>query len=173
MTTSHTPLAPFIIPNTPLHLAAYFGDHTRTAFLLAQGADIEAVATNNHTALHVATQCDQQAVMNVLLAHHANPNARDTSGFTPLHHAAQEGHYRAVHILAVGGGANVDARNYGGETPLHCAVMADNARVQGALRVVRLLLANGADKSAKEGRGYVAAELAVGPDREQIRALLQ
>lgn len=176
MTTASTPIAlttNIVLPNTPLHLAAYFGDRARTAVLLANGADVEALATNNYTALHVAALRDQRGVMTVLLAHQANTNARDISGFTPLHYAAQEGYYRAVQILAVRGDADVDARNNEGETPLHCAVVADNARILGAVDVVRVLLANGADRMAVERHGYVAAQLAVGPGRVEIRALLQ
>lgn len=109
----------------------------------------------------------------MLLANRANTNARDVFGFTPLHYAAQEGHHRTVQILVVRGRADVEARNAEGETALHCAVVADNAGAQGTVDVVRVLLANGADKGAKENRGFLAAQLAVGPNSEELQRLLQ
>lgn len=168
-----TPTPPTVLPNTPLHLAAYFGNRLRAVYLLSHGADTEALCTNNYTALHVAATLDQRGVLTVLLANRANTNARDVFGFTPLHYAAQEGHYRTVHILVVRGRADVEARNAEGETPLHCAVVADNTGVQGTVDVVRVLLANGADKGAKENRGFLAAQLAVGPNSEELQRLLQ
>lgn len=176
MATTSTPITLptlSVLPNTPLHLAAYFGDRAQIRRLISNGADIEALGTGNYTALHVAARRDQRGVMTVLLAHLANTDARDISGFTPLHYAAQEGYYRAVQILAVCGGAQVNARNNEGETPLHCAVVADNARVVGAVDAVRVLLANGADRMAVERHGYLAAQLAVGPGSVEIRWLLQ
>lgn len=162
---------PFI--NTPLHLATYFGDRLRAVYLLAHGADTEALTANDYTALHVAALLDQRGVMTVLLANRANTAARDRFGFTPLHYAAQEGYHRAVHILLVRGNADVEARNSEGETALHCAVVADNSGMLGAVNVVKVLLDNGADSTAKENNGYLASQLAVGPNKEELKRLLQ
>lgn len=64
-----------------------------------------------------------------------------TTGYTPLHYAAREGHAPCVALL-LARGARPDARTKGGATPLHRAAFAGRAEV------VRLLLEAGADASA-------------------------
>jgi hypothetical protein len=90
--------------------------------------------------LTVAVICHQPAIVNVLLAQDADPNASD--GEAPLIRAAQDGPEIVRALIAHG--ADVNAKNMIGATPLIQAV---------AFRrpvVVKLLLTHGADVNAKE-----------------------
>ena len=81
----------------------------------------------------------------------ANPNARNKSGFTPLHWAASTGWYRhgsAETVTALlKAGANPNARNGGGATPLHFAAGAAHTEA------VEALLQAGADLEARTKGG--------------------
>src|SRR5262245_29193587 len=70
------------------------------------------------------------------LVGHANVDAKDGTGFTPLVLAAAFGTREAVEVL-LGAGANVNAESDGALTALHVAWHND--------AVVRLLLARGAN----------------------------
>lgn len=159
--------------NTALHLAAFDGNRTTATRLLDEGLDIDAVGTNGFTPLHVAAVNGRAGVVIVLLARGANIGARDIWGMTPLHQAAGEGKWKVLQILAVRGEAEIDASDLEGQTPLHSAVVADAHDVEGAVKCVEILLARGADKGAKDKSGYLPADLATGPNKEVIKALLQ
>jgi ankyrin repeat protein len=57
-----------------------------------------------YTGLHRAAASGDVAQIRKLLAEHANPNARDAAGRSPLHVAAFGSHYDAVRALVAGGG---------------------------------------------------------------------
>jgi len=80
-------------------------------------------------------------------------------GYTPLHHAAREGH-TACCALLLDAGALVDARTAGGATSLHRAAFTGQAGV------VQLLLARGADAAAVDSDGETAAHKAASQARE-------
>jgi ankyrin repeat protein len=79
------------------------------------------------TPLHIAAQDGQKEIAELLLANHAEVDAKDHLGFTPLMDAATWGHKDIVQLLLVHG-ADVNAKNKSGETPLWCA----NHGVKGA-----------------------------------------
>jgi ankyrin repeat protein len=68
---------------------------------------------------------------------HANVNACDIIGRTPLHIASFFGRFDVVCIL-LDAGANVDVINERGQTPLYCVIYKDR------LDIARLLLDRGA-----------------------------
>ena len=75
----------------------------------------------------------------------ADPNTRDSWGWTPLHATAGFGQLGSVRVL-VDAGADLDAQDSAfGFTPLHAAVE------QGQTEVVRLLVDAGADLDARGG----------------------
>lgn len=159
--------------NTALHLAAFEGDRNTTTRLLDEGFDIDAVGTNGFTPLHVAALNDRPGVVIVLLARGANTDARDVWGMTPLHQVAGEGKWKVLQILLVRGEAEIEARDHEGQTPLHSAVVGDAHNVEGVVKCIEILLARGADKSAKDNSGYLPADLATGPNKEAIKAMLE
>lgn len=84
-----------------------------------------------------------------LLAGGADPNVRDTDGFTPLMRACESGRHAAVALL-LQRGADAGARTQYGETVLTLAVQG------GSEETVRLLLEHGADPNVMPGSGLPA-----------------
>jgi len=76
---------------TALHLAAAFGTPEAVALLLQKGAKVDAVSTNPQTnqPLHAALALSRNPeTIQLLLQAGADPNARQTAGFTALFSAA-------------------------------------------------------------------------------------
>jgi uncharacterized protein len=90
-----------------------------------------------------------------LLAEGYDPNARDKSGWTPLHFAAQGNAVDLAECLLTGGAA-VDTRDEHGNTPLSTAVF--NSRGHGEM--IALLRAYGADSYAQNNHGVSPLSLA-------------
>ena len=96
--------------------------------LLEFGADIRSVDEDGNTALHRACECANIKSVEVLLEHHADPNAKAKGGFTPLMSADA-----ACARLLINYGAMVSIRNEKGDTSL------DLARLYGSKALVSLL----------------------------------
>ena len=101
-------------------------------------------------------------VVRLLLEHGADPNAEDDYGDVPLHSASSA---RIVRLL-LEHGADAEARNGDGETPLHKIEAADS---------VRLLLEHGADPNAQDDDGNVPLHEACSRlrDADTVRFLLE
>ena len=95
-----------------------------------------------------APPIDHAEVVRMLLQAGAAPNASDEDGNTALIEAARDA---GVALLLIKAGANVNARNNMGITPLINTPSAD---------IVRVLLDNGADASARDKSGRTALDLA-------------
>lgn len=68
-------------------------------FLLKAGMDIEATEEAGATALYLAAETGQLAVVQCLIEAGADKNAADEAGATPLYTAAQYGHAEVVQHL--------------------------------------------------------------------------
>jgi ankyrin repeat protein len=115
---------------TLLHLAAFFGHRELAEFLLAEGADINAVSKNQTfargvTPLHSALAASQTALATLLIDKDADLTARDADGNTPLHSAAFHGNIPIVQLL-LAKKAEVNSRNTAGSTPV--AMASQNQR---------------------------------------------
>jgi len=100
-----------------------------------------------------------------LLEEGADPNERDSSGWTPLHTAATHGHVNVAKLL-IEYGADVNAKTLRGWTPLHFA---------SAFRMpllVMLLLEKGADVNAKDKDGATPLHFAASKGYLDIVELL-
>lgn len=96
---SRNPLA-----NTPLHAAAAGQHEDVSVFLIARGADVNAVDAGRHTPLHIAAENGQLAVVEALLARGADPHAVDAEDKTPMSRAAARNHTAVVDAVNLRGG---------------------------------------------------------------------
>jgi len=117
-----------------------------TQLLLENGADANARDYAEVTPLMSATYNGDKDVVSLLLAHHAEVNAKGNSGRSPLHYAVWRNQNNADAIpiaeILIAAGADVNARDSSGQTPLkwigtgkqeHYAKMAALLRQHGAL----------------------------------------
>ena len=74
-------------------------------------------------------------------------------GWTPLHEAANHGHYN-VAVMLVKAGANVNAQAMDDVTPLH------DAAIVGQLKMVKMLIEKGADPLLKNKKGKTPQDVA-------------
>lgn len=102
----------------PLGLACYFGHAELAEFLMDEGADVNAPSENaiEVRPINAAAAARSVKIAASLLARGADPNARQQSGFTPLHTAAKNGDAELLKLL-LAYGANARAANGKGETP--------------------------------------------------------
>lgn len=112
---------------TPLHLAAFFGRDACAAYLIDNGAPLDALSTNamRNTPLHSALAgTTSPTLVRRLIFAGADVGARADGGVQPLHLAASRGD-QALCELLMGRGADPAARTDAGETA------ADLARGRG------------------------------------------
>ena len=85
---------------TPLHVAVSRGQAAVAGFLVSAGANVGAADAEGRIPLHLAAykderdvlfSVDKRGVLDMLLEHTMDPNARDKQGLTPLHYAARHG----------------------------------------------------------------------------------
>lgn len=136
------PNAATLIGLTPLNGAALRGDVDAVRVLIEAGALVDAKSGAGTTALMGAATNGSPAVVELLLAKGADTNARSKIGETPLGNAAGAGNAETVKIL-LEHGATVNSRNDRGYSPLMLAAGSDAMNAD----IIRLLLANGADRS--------------------------
>jgi ankyrin repeat protein len=127
----------------------------RVKVLLEYGAGVEDRGRQGLTALHYAVRGGKLPLIQLLLERGAQVNARDEDGLTPLLQLAKtrsKADPIPVMELLAAGGADLDARDATQGT-----LLMYFAR-QGKAEAVRWLLANGADRRARNQSGKTAAE---------------
>lgn len=126
--------------NKALYVAIYHGFNDVVDTLLAHGANINAIVTNNgDSLLHCAAYNGYLNVVTTLLARGAMVNTTNNTGDSPLHLAAQQGHWRIITKL-LAHGADSARPNGAGQTaavlarrnshPIVAARLAWKRRVQ-------------------------------------------
>ena len=120
--------------NTPLHLAAWFGNPDMAWFLLYTNisgkterleTDINIQNKYGETALHYAAKLGREVCVRDVLLRRTDikPNIKDhRAGNTPLHEAAKNGHTEIVTMLLAHQDINPNLRNDAGFTPLQLAM---------------------------------------------------
>jgi ankyrin repeat protein len=162
---------------TPLHEAARIGDTAILRLLLKDPAKLrarlEAQSGDDRifTALHAAAHSGRAEAVRFLLDLGADPEAKGTGGFTPLHLGADAGHLEVVEELlgrSTRGGDRPEAgfRARGGSwqaTALHFAAL------RGHDDVVKSLLGHGADAKARDSGGASPLHWAAGLRDDAVR----
>jgi len=103
----------------PLALAVFFGNAETAAALLDAGADVNQQSRESMriAALHSACAARRLDLVQMLLSHGADPNARANAGLTPLHSAAGSGQVDLATLL-LSAGADIHMADDHGRTPL-------------------------------------------------------
>ena len=116
-------------------LASVFGHLGAVRYLAANGADINAVATNGsgYTALTGAVASGHTAIVEWLLAQGADPNYRYGAGYSPLLTAAANGHLAIVELL-LAHGADTHAVTNEGKTAAFLATERKHSEVAALLQ---------------------------------------
>ncbi|CAK7272634.1 hypothetical protein SEPCBS119000_005229 [Sporothrix epigloea] len=158
-TNGLTPLL-WAVTNGNLRLAEALLDGS-----LLAASDTSAAKNRGQTALHIATEANDEAMVCLLLRYEADPNVVCYGGWTPLHQPAQNGH-KAVVSLLLRYKADPNVTSDGVSTPLH------SAAEYGHEAVVSLLLDAGADVNAILCDGTTALHLAAEANDEAVVRLL-
>ena len=106
-------------------------------------------------------------VHSLIKTYEVNKEAEDDDGYTALHYASENGHYKLVKYL-IGSHVNKKAQNIRGWTALHCA------SYKGHMRTVKYLIDKCQfDCQAKATNGQTASDLALMHSRVNIVQYLE
>jgi ankyrin repeat protein len=113
---------------TPIALACFFNHEPLVRLLADRGADVNAASRDGHqrAPIHAAASGGSAAILEILLKHGADPDARQEMGFTAAHSAAANGNVEMLRLLAEHG-ADLQARSEKGEKPLDFAQRQNRA----------------------------------------------
>ena len=149
---------------TPLDLA----EGEIADFILKSGGKTS-VWLRADESIHLAAEAGHIEAVKKHLASGADVNGKDkdelNDGFTPLHHAAYEGHKKLIKII-VESGTNINATSDKRVTPLNTAVG------MGLIDCVELLINLGANLNEKDGEGWTALHLSSYSGKIEIVKLL-
>lgn len=122
-----------------LHVAVRQGNSDTVRFLIDNGASIDVLdGTAGESPVEIAVKKFHIDIVDLLLAHGADVNARGLGGKTALYGAARQHQIEIAHRL-IAGGADVNLKTDSGDVPLHVAVLNGN------MTMAKILIANGAD----------------------------
>ena len=83
---------------TPLHIGLENHHFKVAETLISKGANMNST-TFGETPLFTAAKTGDDILVKFLIDHHASTSIRDEAGYTPLHIAAEKGHYTVVKLL--------------------------------------------------------------------------
>lgn len=107
---------------TALGLASFFGRLSLVELFLGKGANPN-IASNNRfkvSPIHSACAISAFEIVELLIKHSADVNAKQMQGVTPLHSAAHNGQTKLSKLL-IDNGAEINAKMDNGQTPLFMA----------------------------------------------------
>jgi ankyrin repeat protein len=153
---------------TPLHLASLVGSREVAAWLIGQGARVDAAtAEQGHTPLIIAAGRGQVEVAKLLLEHSAKIDEKDSAGLTPLLWAIHQDQTPMAEYL-IRQGADINAGANIGRSALMMAAE------RGSVPLVAELIAKGANVNHTNAVGSDALiEAAEAGHAEVVRLLLQ
>ena len=151
---------------TPLHYAAKRGYTPTVGFLLAHGADTDAVCDlDGKSALHLACEFATEDVIYLLVKNRVDVDLVDMKGYTALLIAAENGKDSAIGLLA-NAGASLDMRNDRGRTALILAA------INGHASVIHELVTNGASIDITDQGRFNALERGIMNKQDSATAML-
>ncbi|KAM5365301.1 hypothetical protein ACJZ2D_011084 [Fusarium nematophilum] len=166
---SETLSASDIWDRSPLHIASSTGSMTAMRQLFEANITLNDTDENGWQALHYASAAGHDEMVKLLLEK-VDADPGDILDYTPLIHAAGNGHLATVKLL-LQDGANIESKAYGERTPLSCAAE------HGTAAVVELLLEKGADVRSTCEKGQTPLSYALGKIRRErleiVRLLVQ
>ena len=109
---------------TPLMLAAYYGHEEMTSYLVKNGAAIDGKSKFG-TPIMAATVKNNESIVDVLLAHGADPNIQDTNGKTALLYCSTFG-LNTIAEKLLRAGANPNLKDNTGNRALDYAILREN-----------------------------------------------
>jgi ankyrin repeat protein len=135
----------------------------------ARGVDPNEVDAVGNTALAHATARGHHEIVFELAEAGAVLGPLDVNQMSPLHVAVKNGHFPLAAFLTMYGVHQ--SRDKTGMTPLHhAATIADDAA---AMKMVHMLLSNGADISLRDASGRTAVEVATSQGRDELAAQIR
>jgi len=141
-------------------VAALSGGHFKVAELLFEhGANVDVRGKWNFTLLHFASRFNSSwpeerrvEMVQWLLNHGADVNAQGVGNWVPLLLAIRLGYFEICRLLQVHN-ADLHVRTINGETLLHQAASPSHDKHWDQLKIMRLLLDQGADVDARDNAG--------------------
>lgn len=166
--------------NSPIHLALKKNKDEIFRLLLEKNADVNVPGraspkTNDQTALYLAVARNDAALVRELLGRGANPNLADSAGSLPLVEAVvdSDADPEIVRMLIENGVEVNRTEKENGATALIFAAQNDRLPAPVRLKIVKLLLDNGANKSIKETSGKTALDWAREKKNQETAELLK
>ncbi|MBX9890600.1 MAG: ankyrin repeat domain-containing protein [Amoebophilaceae bacterium] len=145
--------------DTALHYAAFCGYHEVTKLLLKHGAQVNEANKKGDTALHLAAQNDEKAIVKRL--GHSSIDA------TARYQAFLLGKKKTVEVLLNDKNIDVNAKDKEGQTALHDAVLHVNETI-----VDKLLNATNINVNAQETNNKTALHIAASCGHHEVVQLL-
>lgn len=143
-----------ILLNTSLLAASHLGEGRDIEFLLSKGANAQCVDEQIRTPIHYSCKIIDLKSVSMLYDYGGDLDAKDLSGITPLHIAAETGGYELMKFL-LESAVDVDCIVMSsGNTPLHISAR------RGDLDCCRLLIQYGASKHKMNLHRQTPADLA-------------
>jgi len=171
------PNTPFDPPSSPslkllwnhlVHHTTVWRKDNYSAFHIACGAFVH---TEDVT---IRLNTDEPRLVETMLQHGAQKNAKDADGFTPLIWSVMFTHFKTVDVL-LEHGVDVNAQDQTGNTALINAISptADPSERSKSATLVRKLLAHRADPNLPNRFGATPLHVAHGENRPDLVALLK
>ena len=152
--------------------AAAIGDIKKLRNILAKGLDVNLRNMDGKLALGVAAGYGQMEAVKFLLASGADLHATDKVG-TPLHWAAGNGQLEMVRFL-ISQGADINLKNQSRIDPWRGHTALFNAAAGGHVKVIEMLLREGANADEKTNKGLTPLmEAASQGKNDAVKALIK
>ncbi len=152
--------------DTPLMIAAKYGQAAAMNFFFAQGANPKHTNSQGQQAIHLATFSRQREAVLLLLRNKVDVNVTYAGGFAPLHLALMNGDEPLLQSLIIAG-ADVNLALENGDLPIHIAAATSTPVF------INILNNYGADLNAENAQGYTPLLMAMEANNAQnVSALL-